>query len=62
MDRCMERFSSFVGRDYETSALDIYTLYPTRESWNGYNDREVVCAVFDIDANKLTGSVAGLGL
>ena len=61
-DECLARFEPFVGRDYETSALDIYALYPTRQSWSGHNDREVVCAVFDVDANKLTGSVAGLGL
>jgi hypothetical protein len=61
-DACLERFESFVGRDYESSALDIATLYPTRESWNGQNDREVVCAVYDVAANKLTGSVKGLAL
>jgi hypothetical protein len=26
------------------------------------NDREVVCAVYDVDAKKLTGSVKGLRL
>jgi hypothetical protein len=59
---CQARFESFVGRDYESSALDIATLYPSRESWNGQKDREVVCAVYDIDAKKLTGSVKGLRL
>ena len=54
-DQCLDRFAGYVGRDYETSQLDIYTMYPTPESWRN-NDREVVCALYDMEANKLTGS------
>ncbi|HEY7670650.1 MAG TPA: septum formation family protein [Gammaproteobacteria bacterium] len=61
-DSCLERFQSFVGKDYESSTLDIATLYPSRESWNQQNDREVVCVVYDVNAKKLTGSVRGLGI
>lgn len=60
-DSCVERFDSFVGRDYQSSALDIVTLYPTHNSWS-QNDREVVCAVYDMEENKLVGSVKGSGL
>ena len=59
---CLERFTAFVGRDYESSSLDIAALYPTHDSWHGQDDREVVCAVYDVDAKKLTGSVKGLAL
>ena len=59
---CLERFESFVGKDYESSSLDITTLYPSRESWQGQNDREVVCAVYDVELAKLTGSVKGTRL
>jgi len=58
---CVERFEGFVGRDYESSSLDVIAMYPTPESWS-QNDREVVCAVYDMEAVKLTGSVKGLGL
>ena len=58
---CQERFETFVGRDYESSSLDIYTLYPTNQGW-AQGDREVVCAVFDMEANKLVGSVKGRGI
>lgn len=58
---CLARFEAFVGRDYESSSLDIFALYPTAESWAN-NDREVVCAVYDMEANKLTGSVKGRGI
>ena len=61
-ESCKQRFSSFVGKDYESSALDIATLYPTLDSWNQQNDREVVCAVYDVAAAKLTGSMKGRAL
>lgn len=58
---CVERFDAFVGRDYDSSSLDVFTLYPTLESWKR-DDREVVCAVYDMEENKLVGSVMGQGL
>jgi hypothetical protein len=57
-DACIERFEPFVGLDYESSQLDITLMYPTQMSW-AQNDREVVCAVYDLDGDKLTGSVKG---
>ena len=58
---CMERFEAFVGRDYESSSLEIYPIYPTPESW-AQDDREVICAVYDMDESKLVGSVKGRAL
>jgi len=55
-DACQARFASFVGISYEESVLDILTLYPTRESWELQGDREVVCALFEMNAKKLTGT------
>ena len=60
-DSCMERFDTFVGKDYESSSLEIFTMYPSTESWK-QDDREVVCALYDMNANKLVGSVKGRGL
>lgn len=57
-DSCMQQFETFVGKDYESSSLDIFTMYPSTESWKQH-DREVICAVYDVDANKLQGSVKG---
>ncbi len=54
--RCLERFSAFVGRDYETSSLAVLPIYPTRESWTRDDDREVVCAVHASDGRKLRGT------
>lgn len=60
-DDCLKKFASFVGKDYDNSSLDIMTLYPSSESWR-QNDREIVCAVYDMDAAKLEGSVKGSSL
>ena len=61
-EACVARVERFVGRDYESSSLDIATLYPSLESWQAQNDREVICAVYDMTASKLTGTVKGLAL
>ncbi len=58
IDGCLATFDSFVGHDYATSELDVRYLYPTEETWND-GDREVVCALFDLSGNKLTGSAEG---
>ena len=55
---CLERFQSFVGEEYESSVLDIQYLYPTIESF-AQQDREVTCAVYHMEGDKLVGSVMG---
>ena len=57
-DKCLAKFETWVGRDYESSDLDILTLTPTSESFSSSN-RDVVCAVFNVDFSKLTGSARG---
>ena len=54
--QCLERFQGFVGAIYEESALDITALYPSGQSWSLQGDREVVCAVYDMNLSKLIGS------
>ena len=59
---CMARFEGFVGAAYEESTLDITALYPSSQSWSAQNDREVVCAVYDMNDGKLTGSAEGTAI
>lgn len=59
---CEARFQDFVGMDYESSSLDIRTLYPTPDSWSMRGDREVICALFDMNDQKLVGSARGRGI
>ena len=61
LDGCLERFEPFVGRDYATSALDYFHLTPTVESWSA-GDREVICSVYRVDLEKMTGSMQGSGI
>ncbi len=58
---CIDRFEPFVGRDYPSSALEVYPLFPTSQSWSRLNDREVVCALFNVDLSRLQGSMKGSG-
>jgi len=58
-ESCMEQFEPYVGRDYQSSLLDILTLYPTEQSWNQMNDREVICVLVHMENQKLTGSSRG---
>lgn len=54
---CTTEFNSFVGIDYQASALDFAYYYPTEGSWaNG--DREILCLIVD-PAGQVTGSLEG---
>lgn len=55
-EECLNRFANFVGTNYESSTLDVTALYPSSQSWSIQDDREVVCAVYDMNGGKLTGS------
>lgn len=54
--QCLDRFAGFVGTDYESSTLDITAMYPSSQSWSMQNDREVICAVYDMNGGKLEGT------
>jgi len=58
---CVDRFEAYVGRDYESSSLDVVTMYPSAESWD-QSDREVVCALYDMSGSKLVGTVKDRGI
>lgn len=55
---CLERFEPYVGLDYASSIYDIGWLTPTADSWAG-GDREVICFVYHVNFEKITGSVQG---
>lgn len=56
LESCVEQFEGYVGRDYQSSLLDILTLYPTAESWKQMDDREVICVLVHMEDEKLVGS------
>lgn len=59
---CLVAFGGYVGAPYETSALEIALILPTRESWETIGDREAVCTVHRADGAQLEGSVRDSGL
>jgi len=54
-ETCRDRFGAFVGVPWTASELEIAALWPSPESWAD-GDRLVVCAVFRLDGEPLTGS------
>ena len=54
-ETCRDRFRGFVGVPWTASELEIAALWPSPESWAD-GDRLVVCAVFRLDGDPLTGS------
>ncbi|MFV2039936.1 MAG: septum formation family protein [Acidimicrobiales bacterium] len=54
---CYSGFASFMGVDYELSALEIGVIRPTEETWTGEGvHREATCYVYAPDA-QLTGAM-----
>lgn len=58
---CLERFEGAVGATYEASQFEVYPITPTSDTWGDQDDREIVCAAYHMDFEKLTGSVLGSG-
>tara|TARA_B110000238_G_C15946517_1_gene361321 strand:- start:267 stop:749 length:483 start_codon:yes stop_codon:yes gene_type:complete len=54
---CLANFEAFVGASYQDSLLNITYLYPTQDSWNSVGDREIFCIVFDMNDEKMLGSM-----
>ena len=58
LDSCVPPFEEYVGRSYESSALDFVPFTPTEEGWDA-GDRVVQCALVDPNAAELTESLRG---
>ncbi|MCP3987467.1 MAG: hypothetical protein GY724_00195 [Actinomycetia bacterium] len=58
-DGCYEAFEPFVGVVYEASIYGFNTLTPTEGSWDGLDDREVLCMLGNYDGTLKTGTARG---
>jgi hypothetical protein len=56
---CIEQFDEYVGLAYLESELEVFVITPTEGSWNDDDDREIICALYNLDFSKLTGSMEG---
>jgi hypothetical protein len=54
---CYDEFEKFVGMNYDESALDLSSFFPTAESW-AEGDLEIMCFVSSPDG-QVTGTLAG---
>lgn len=57
---CYNAFSDYVGILPDESKYQIYSLTPTRESWEGLNDREVLC-MLGAGTEQISGTAKGTG-
>ena len=51
----------YVGADNFTSKLELGYYSPNEVGWRKYDERRVVCCIFDPSFERLTGSVADSG-
>lgn len=52
---CLPAFDAYVGTPYEDSELDFFTIEPTEDGWRA-GDRDITCALYDLDLVPLEGS------
>jgi hypothetical protein len=55
---CYDEFATFVGMSYDESVLEMSSLFPTQQSWDLDDDREILCLVVSADG-QVTGTLAG---
>jgi hypothetical protein len=55
---CIAAFEPYVGISFEASALNMFTLTPSDQTWVK-GDRTIGCVVMSLDGSPLTGSVRG---
>lgn len=53
-------FEDYVGQDYQSSEIDVFTLYPTADGWDN-GDQEYVCLAINVDRTPLEETVEGSG-
>lgn len=55
---CPEPFAAYVGANYDQSRYSLFPIVPSADTW-GQGDRQIICALYDHEAGKLTGSARG---
>ncbi len=57
---CTGGFAGYVGQEYEVSALEVGYYLPSSSEW-GSGAHKLGCYVYDVNGDKLVGSVRGSG-
>ncbi|MBT2486135.1 MULTISPECIES: septum formation family protein [unclassified Microbacterium] len=53
-----DAYTDFVGVVWDESALEVYPITPTKDTWEQMNDRVIQCVIFD-SAGPVEGSLKG---
>ncbi|WP_047870153.1 septum formation family protein [Nocardiopsis sp. RV163] len=54
-----QNFTDFIGVSYAESEIYVGHLYPTQETWDQFNDREIICyATTSNSGEMVTGTLA----
>ncbi|MDR0591844.1 MAG: hypothetical protein LBG60_01015 [Bifidobacteriaceae bacterium] len=56
---CLSEFEPFIGLSYEESVYEVTYLYPTQETWDLVDDREILCLAGG-DTGDLVGTLKGI--
>jgi hypothetical protein len=56
---CLAEFAPYIGTAYEDSIYEFSWSVPSEESWD-QDDREVICFAYDLNLDKITGSINGI--
>jgi hypothetical protein len=59
---CLAHFDDFVGLPYEASRYDYTTLMPSEQTWDEFDDREVLCFLVNYDGTLKRGSGRGAAI
>lgn len=62
IERCLDKFEDFVGKEYVLSLLELGVTVPEFTHWVEEDDRSVICFVFPDKGGRLTASVKGSGI
>lgn len=57
-EECIPAFAEYVGAEHATTDLEVFPITPTEDGWDA-GDREVMCALYDLDRDELVGSMRG---
>jgi hypothetical protein len=54
---CLEEFAAYVGIEYLDSQWEYFYFSPVEQTWNDFDDREIICYLVDPGLNKIEGSL-----
>jgi hypothetical protein len=57
---CLAEFAPYIGTAYLDSIYEFSWFVPSEESWDD-GDREVICFAYDLNLEKITDSINGIG-